>query len=276
MKRGAKNKDIPDIVFNQKIEYRKVFARGLFSSDGWADTSVTYKTTSKKLAEDIQLLMYTLGYISSVNRNVDKDEVESYVVIVYDPVTFREDIGLIQDYYMDTLNKKEEKWSARKIAHIPESLYQEYKFKKKEQTRVKYESGSTVYPRNIKYYQNAFPKVDYFNYRWVKVEDNIDLCREEKLYDIYVPESKRFVANGMIVHNSMPKSSSQMWYVHEVDEKHSDDENVIMGYRFSLDEKSDRVAEGFESELNVRKGFIPENEDFYWVSVDFSSQMGTL
>jgi DNA polymerase-1 len=72
---------------------------------------------------------------------------------------------------------------------------------------------------------------------------------------------------------SIPKASSEMWYVHEADEKHSDDdEDLIMGYRFSREEKSDVVAEGFDPYLNVRKAFLPENDDFYWVSIDFSSQ----
>lgn len=75
---------------------------------------------------------------------------------------------------------------------------------------------------------------------------------------------------------SIPKSSSKMWFVHESDEKHSDDDNVIMGYRFSKEEESELVSEGFEDNLNVRRAFLPENDDFYWVSIDFSSQLGTL
>ena len=71
---------------------------------------------------------------------------------------------------------------------------------------------------------------------------------------------------------STPKASSEMWYVHEAEEKHSDDEDVIMGYRFSLEDKSDRVAEGFEKDMNIRRAFLPEDDDYYWVSIDFSSQ----
>lgn len=102
-----------------------------------------------------------------------------------------------------------------------------------------------------------------FAYKTIQVPTGRLACGGDKKNDYF----------AKINLQSIPKADSRMWYVHEADEKHSDDENVIMGYRFSLDEKSDKVCEGFDPHLNVRKAFLPDKEDeFYWVSVDYSSQ----
>lgn len=72
---------------------------------------------------------------------------------------------------------------------------------------------------------------------------------------------------------SIPKPSPQMWYVHKADDMHSDsDDNIIMGYRFSMEEESDVWIEGSSPDLNVRKAFLPDSDEYYWVSIDFSSQ----
>lgn len=146
--------------------------------------------------------------------------------------------------------------------------------------------------------KNKYSDRDYSKERLLYSQvDKVEKVKSQYVYDIEVEDIHHFIANGIVTHNtgrlacggdrkndyfcdinlqSIPKPSSEMWYVHEADEKHSEDENVIMGYRFSTEDKSDKMAEGFEKELNIRRAFVPENDDYYWVSVDFSSQMGTL
>lgn len=71
---------------------------------------------------------------------------------------------------------------------------------------------------------------------------------------------------------SIPKTGSKMWYLHEWDgvTEYPGDE-CIGGYRYSLTDKSSRVVEGADLTDNIRRAFLPD-KDCYWVSIDFNAQ----
>lgn len=58
----AFNKFIPDIIFKEQLDNQIEFLKGLYSTDGWfSGHSIGYGTTSKRLAEDLRLLLNNLG-----------------------------------------------------------------------------------------------------------------------------------------------------------------------------------------------------------------------
>lgn len=115
------------------------------------------------------------------------------------------------------------------------------------------------------------------------------------VYDIEV-EGHQYIANGIVNHNtgrlasgkesknkffspintqSIPKSRSKMWYVREATEEEIRDKKDILGYYFSLTEKTDKMIEGTNPKGNVRKAFVPHNEDSLWVSLDMCLEAGS-
>lgn len=71
---------------------------------------------------------------------------------------------------------------------------------------------------------------------------------------------------------SIPKPEPCMWYVHEYHgEELKPYDEVVLDWRFSLEDKSEWMIEGFSPDLNIRKAFIVEKDE-YWVSCDYSGQ----
>ena len=69
---------------------------------------------------------------------------------------------------------------------------------------------------------------------------------------------------------SSPKPHPMNWYVHDYHEgdEVSEGDVVVLDWRFSLTEKSNKIVEGFNPEGNFRRALIAE-EGCYWVSCDF-------
>lgn len=124
--------------------------------------------------------------------------------------------------------------------------------------------------------------------------ESIEILPADTVYHIEVDQVHEYIANGIITHNtgrlagsgdkkntyfsniniqSIPKAPSMNWYVHEY---HEGDElkpydEVVCGYRFSLEDKSKYVIEGRTPKENIRKALLPEKNG-YWVSMDYSGQ----
>jgi hypothetical protein len=88
--------------------------------------------------------------------------------------------------------------------------------------------------------------------------------------DISVPSVNRFVANGIVVHNSIPKPKPSFYLAERSNEKGN-----VLGWKFTEVPRSTPGAiEGFSSRNNVRKGFVPK-KDHVWVSLDYCLAKGT-
>lgn len=70
---------------------------------------------------------------------------------------------------------------------------------------------------------------------------------------------------------ALPKPVSLRWFVHKDSEIKDKDDIVVNGWRFSKMDKSDMIIEGQNPDVNVRRSFIT-NSDQYWVSCDYASQ----
>lgn len=72
----SEDKFIPDIYKYGSIEQRWALIQGLFDTDGTIQNisryNVSYSTTSKRLAEDIQEVLWSLGIMTSINAHSNK------------------------------------------------------------------------------------------------------------------------------------------------------------------------------------------------------------
>lgn len=62
----ARNKYVPNCVFNASFEAQAAFLRGLIDCDSWSDNkSLYYYTASQKLASQVHLMLLNMGIVSS-------------------------------------------------------------------------------------------------------------------------------------------------------------------------------------------------------------------
>ena len=99
---------------------------------------------------------------------------------------------------------------------------------------------------------------------------------EVTVYDLYVPGYERFVANGFIVHNSTPKPHSLMVKGRKATQEEIDQGKDILGWYLSNDIPDDEavgLVEGMDPDhFNLRRAFLPKDDDCYVVSIDMKAE----
>ena len=99
---------------------------------------------------------------------------------------------------------------------------------------------------------------------------------EVTVYDLYVPWYERFVANGFIVHNSTPKPHSLMVKGRKATQEEIDQGKDILGWYLSNDIPDDEavgLVEGMDPDhFNLRRAFLPKDDDCYVVSIDMKAE----
>ena len=102
---------------------------------------------------------------------------------------------------------------------------------------------------------------------------------EVTVYDLCVPTYERFTANGFIVHNSTPKPHAVMLKGRKATEQEITEKKDILGWYFSNDIPDDDakgLVEGMDPDnLNIRRAFLPENDQCYVVSIDMCLEGGS-
>lgn len=108
---------------------------------------------------------------------------------------------------------------------------------------------------------------------------SIESVGEAVCYDLFVPKFERFVANGFIVHNSTPKPHAVMLKGRKATEQEIAEKRDILGWYFSNDIPDDDakgLVEGMDPDnLNIRRAFLPENDQCYVVSIDMCLEGGS-
>lgn len=161
---------VPQIVWESSNKFKANFINALFSCDGFIQKNgmkIEYYTNSKELAHDLQLLLAHFSIESKVKRKRRSDQPNyiSYRVAFSDYtsiINFRHKIGF--------LNKNKEKRLQFKKFHLV-----------KRRKGVKYIGEDLVCAK-------------------IKKKENIN--KISKVYDLEVPETHSFIANGVISHNS--------------------------------------------------------------------------
>lgn len=224
----SKNKIIPEIVFRFNEENLKTFLNRLFSCDGSiykreGQYEISYSTSSKSMAKQIQHLLLRFGIPSKLKEKIltyNKKRFEACEILIRGGFVniFLNEIG----FY----GKKEERQKEavmQKIVRNPNT------------DTIPKEIWDTYRPRNWsvvgRHFGYAYPKTMRESARYspsrekllqiAKIENNeglrllaesdifwdeivfMELLEGEfEVYDISVPEHHNFVANDIIVHNS--------------------------------------------------------------------------
>ena len=106
--------------------------------------------------------------------------------------------------------------------------------------------------------------------------DRIESAGEAVCYDLFVPKFERFVANGFIVHNSTPKPHSLMVKGRKATQEEINQGKDILGWYLSNDIPDDEavgLVEGMDPDhFNLRRAFLPKDDDCYVVSIDMKAE----
>lgn len=106
--------------------------------------------------------------------------------------------------------------------------------------------------------------------------ERIESVGEAVCYDLFVPKFERFVANGFIVHNSTPKPHSLMVKGRKATQEEIDQGKDILGWYLSNDIPDDEavgLVEGMDPDhFNLRRAFLPKDDDCYVVSIDMKAE----
>ena len=171
---------IPDIILKSDTSVLYAFLRGLFDSNGWihkVETSLSlgFSTASKKLAEQVQICLHSIGIISR-KQLCDNQFWSVHVVGTNSKQIFRDKIGFIdnikQKLLMDDMSITEDvSMSIR--CNISNELLANY--------------------LNKGYYFDTIVSIN---------------KGQADLYDISVPENNTYLANGIVSHNTLQHGGS--------------------------------------------------------------------
>ncbi len=183
----SREKNIPIEIFSQPVQARRLFLKYLWAADGticYSDgikktVAISYSTSCKDMALRLQILLQTVGIIASVVE-YKRGKSVWYNIAIYSKLfkqKFMEEIGIAGKRKSDILNYCKEK-NDKKIEGWTKYILSEDK-------TICYVPIKSIIP--------------------YKVED---------VYDIEVPETHNFIANGFIVHNSIEQDSDVIIFLH--------------------------------------------------------------
>jgi len=249
------------IVYNKKIPWsilqspRNIiikFLNGLFNGDGSCfifnarnkkRLGVAYYSVSEQLIDELQVLLFKLGYLS--NKQVRKSKISN------------------KPQWMIRLNG-EYAYDLAKELNIPrfnDILDNEEYDVHKRTNYVNFRNGyycvdlcylSKSYNLGTKFKnkEDALKAVDNFfenNKQCLLVKSVKKLKEKEHLYDFVLPETHSFIGNGFVQHNSHSKEIF---------------ENVIAGFAAVQGSPQDKVSDRLEEDFNKMFGFdILERKD---------------
>lgn len=230
----ASQKSIPEYILKSNRETVKSYLSGLFDGDGCAkkDGKITLASSSYKLLQQTQLLLLNFGIIATItNKHKDKfnKKMPNGKIYTCNPswtleLSHGSDIFYSQiGFRLERKQKRHTFWNGKNSYDIP---YQRNRLKNLYNTITKY--GNKNYQINSKLVNGPSPATtnlsvisllknlpnlqdneDYKvlqdlvarNIVWLKVKDVFPDGNEET-FDIHVPETHAYVANGIIVHNT--------------------------------------------------------------------------
>lgn len=230
---GALEKFVPPRIFRAPKRSVALFLRALFSGDGsiylqrknktYPTAVVEYCSSSERLARDVHHLLLRFGIVSKFREKATKKN-PTYLVHILrtaDVKLFLDKIGFLPNSEKDIRAREEilpvlneKKVIQRRIGDtLPKEFWSSLKTEAVAFQTSLYASGIHVsntgkdvtYGELEKFLQRC-PQSDlscYFNSDviWDEIT-SIEESGEEEVFDICVPETKNFIANNLIVHNS--------------------------------------------------------------------------
>ena len=198
------NKVVPKSIMEAPKSIVASFMRGLFDTGGGlSDSYIEYCTFSEKMSKQVQTILLNFGIVSTRTKSLNKvGNTYSYRICVYSSNMnkFLKEIGFgckrKQERLVDICSKKRNSNKGDNQLTY-ERLDKTLNINKKE-VCYEYEDLLELQERN------------YFYSKVKAIEDS-----ENHVYDIQVPESNSFIANGFVSHNTflqlMNQFSRSIW-----------------------------------------------------------------
>jgi len=238
-KRHASEKEIPKQILRTSREVIIKFIQGMFDGDGCANKKIIkYSTTSKKIAEQLQLILLNFGIRSRIKYSETKTSKTSVVInkdhickiyelfiLEGDINKFYETIGFglsrkkhFKIYHENKINKRKINISKDLILNllnengIKSSEY-EMKYRYLDSSK-RYNKGYLTYHAINKLINSglsglAYDKImEIYNHSLSYFTDDIvEITKSEGwTYDLHLPKTNSFNSNGFISHNTGGKA----------------------------------------------------------------------
>ncbi|MBH8561525.1 replicative DNA helicase [Nostoc sp. CENA67] len=235
-------KFIPNQIFEQPQESIALFLRHLWSTDGCIKSTkgkcfypaVYYTSSSEKLARDVQSLLMRLNInakLSVVSQgSKGRDQYQVWVTGKYDLEKFIETIGAVGIYKKQAIREIDKYIQVRSANTnrdvIPHDIWKLYAVPSMQQYEITIRQmqsllgvahcGTTLYKQNVSRERalrlatvvksdkiNVLAKSDIY---WDEIV-SIEFDGEEEVYDLTVSNLHNFIANNIIVHNSIEQDA---------------------------------------------------------------------
>jgi replicative DNA helicase len=243
-------KRAPDILFQQPSDTISAFLRHLWSTDGCVQPpkggrrhpSIYYASSSERLARDVQSLLLRLG-INAILKSHDqkgKGRTQFHVLVMgqEDILRFAEQVGAAGSYKSSALVACRE-WLAGRKANtnrdvIPRRVWREIAVPAMQRNGVTLRRmqnglgmrcmGTTLYKQNVSRERMArlakavggdeflttLARSDVY---WDEIV-SITPAGEEDVYDLTVPGPANFIAEDVVVHNSIEQDADTVMLMH--------------------------------------------------------------
>lgn len=221
----ALTKEIPPIILQADKETQRAFLSGLFDGDGCAikDGRVTYSSSSLKLIKQLQLMLLNFGCVTgySTRRSVLSKHLNYLLDFGSDSLKFYQEIGFLIPEKQERQNLVrpdktplipfQKVWCEELYKQLPEGKYKEFgsiinspsKHLRREtiERLVTYAEKYAYKNSTIKYLCDKLKDVISFEYVWLKVK-SVEDYKSIMTYDLHIPKTHAYVANGIVVHNT--------------------------------------------------------------------------
>ncbi|MCX6810054.1 MAG: replicative DNA helicase [Candidatus Berkelbacteria bacterium] len=236
-------KNIPDIVFRLSKKKLALFLKYLFATDGGLTKSagqwrLHYASKSRTLIEGLQHLLLRFEVFSIIKQNRKKGYATVYDLQITgkeNQLKFLNQIGIFgakEANVQKAIKELSQITANTNIDVIPKQIWDKIKNKLKERgingrdfhkmmgwaysgtqrynngiSRVRLEKiAKTLKDQEL----HDFAQSDVF---WEKIV-SIEKCGVEKVYDITVPSVHNFVANNVVVHNSIEQDADVVMFIY--------------------------------------------------------------
>lgn len=253
----AHEKRVPAQVFEQPTNAIAIFLRHLWTTDGSIQLIqgkttrpiAYYATSSPQLAHDVQSLLLRLGINASLRCTPQngKGRDQYSVIITGKPnlEQFAQIVGTVGAYKTNKLAQVQS-YLAEKTANtnrdiIPHPIWRMYVVPAMQQigmtTRTMQQaigaqySGTGLYKQNVSRTRAArvanvvqspqLTLLAHSDIYWDKITA-ITPAGEEQVYDLTIPEHHNFVANDIIVHNSLEQDADIVMFIYRPDQYEKD------------------------------------------------------
>ncbi|RUM43280.1 MAG: replicative DNA helicase, partial [Desulfurobacterium sp.] len=252
----AHEKELPEKLFECDNKKQKLFVKHLWATDGNIsiskdNVSIYYSSTSKNLIYQLQHLLLRLGILSKIAISKKENYRLTYQLHITDrnnQLKFLKEIGcfgnrgrIIPEAIKILSNRK---YNPNKDV-IPKEVWTLYVKRSKDRYNISSRElskridtsycGSNLFKHGVSRERllrifKAVPDEILFNLAtsdilWDEIVEIKELG-EEEVYDMTVPEVHNFVANDIIVHNSIEQDADVVMFIHrpEVYKKNPDPE----------------------------------------------------